>query len=149
MPEEFLSAEDVTRTHAVSGRTFTCSGIVSKPLAPLSDTPEHTVFIFGSAAGQKIVALPGFNFPPVNPALNGAELMSRAVNVLALVRDGQRYVFMYDDNSVETVLAQLAEFANDPELDFTWYDAAMLSQRVRHLQAEEEEARTEDFPSFF
>ena len=75
--------------------------------------------------------------------------MSRAVNVLALVRDGQRYVFMYDDNSVETVLSSLAAFASDPELDFTWYDAAMLSQRVRQLQADEEEAQTEDFPSLF
>lgn len=77
--------------------------------------------------------------------------MSRAVNVLALVRDGQRYVFLYDDNSVDTVLAKLAEFANDSELDFTWYDAAMLSQRVRQLQADENrvEAEAEDFPSFF
>ena len=76
--------------------------------------------------------------------------MSRAVNVLALVRDGQRYVFLYDDNSVETVLSKLAEFASDPELDFTWYDAAMMSQRVRQLQADErQEAETEDFPTFF
>lgn len=75
--------------------------------------------------------------------------MSRAVNVLALVRDGQRYVFLYDDHSVETVLSKLSEFASDPELDFTWYDAAMLSQRVRHLQETEEEAQAEDYPSFF
>jgi hypothetical protein len=76
-------------------------------------------------------------------------LMSRAVNVLALVRDGQKYVFLYDDNSIETVLAQLAEFADDPELDFTWYDAAMLTERVRQLQASEQTAESEDFSSFF
>lgn len=76
--------------------------------------------------------------------------MSRAVNVLALVRDGQRYVFLYDDNSVETVLSKLAEFASDPELDFTWYDAAMMSQRVRQLQSDETQvAEAEDFPTFF
>ena len=76
--------------------------------------------------------------------------MSRAVNVLALVRDGQRYVFLYDDNSIETVLAKIAEFAGDPELDFTWYDAAMMSQRVRQLQSDEREvAEAEDFPTFF
>ena len=74
--------------------------------------------------------------------------MSKAVNVLALVRDGQRYVFLYDDNSVETVLEKLSEFAADPELDFTWYDAATLSQRVRELQEEVEEVGTEDFTSF-
>jgi hypothetical protein len=75
--------------------------------------------------------------------------MSRAVNVLALVRDGQKYIFLYDDSSVQQVLSQLAEFASDPELDFTWYDAATLSQRVRDLQSEEAESETEDFPSFF
>lgn len=76
--------------------------------------------------------------------------MSKAVNVLALVRDGQRYVFLYDDHSVDTVLLKLAEFASDPELDFTWYDAAMMSQRVRQLQAEEKEvAEAEDFPTCF
>jgi hypothetical protein len=75
--------------------------------------------------------------------------MSRAVNVLALVRDGQRYIFLYDDSSVQQVLSQLAEFAVDPELDFTWHDAATLSQRVRNLQGEEVDSETEDFPSFF
>jgi len=75
--------------------------------------------------------------------------MSRAVNVLALVRDGQKYIFLYDDNSVQQVMSQLAEFAADPELDFTWYDAATLSQRVRDLQSEEADSETEDFPSFF
>lgn len=75
--------------------------------------------------------------------------MSRAVNVLALVRDGQRYIFLYDDSSVQQLLSKLAEFAGDPELDFTWYDAATLSQRVRDLQREEVESETEDFQTFF
>lgn len=73
--------------------------------------------------------------------------MSNAVNVLALVRDGHRYVFLYDDDSVDTVLASLSEYASDPELDFTWYDAAVLAQRVRRLRTEN--AKTEDFPSLF
>jgi hypothetical protein len=65
--------------------------------------------------------------------------MSRAVNVLALVRDGQRYIFLYDDNSMDTVLEKLADFAADPELDFTWHDASVLSERVLNLQDEESE----------
>jgi hypothetical protein len=75
--------------------------------------------------------------------------MSRAVNVMALVRDGQRYVFLYDDQSVEQVLASLGECAADPELDFTWYDAAILSDRVRLLQGEHQQSAIEDFPSIF
>lgn len=75
--------------------------------------------------------------------------MSRAVNVLAIVRDGQKYIFLYDDSSVQQVLSQLAEFASDSELDFTWHDAAILSQRVRDLQSEEASLETKDFPTFF
>lgn len=59
--------------------------------------------------------------------------MATSVNVLALVRDEHRYIFLYDDHSVCEVLSQLSASASDPELDFTWYDAAMLSQRVRKL----------------
>ena len=73
--------------------------------------------------------------------------MGKAVNVLALVRDGHRYVFLYDDDSIDSVLATLAEYASDPELEFTWYDAAVLSQRVRRLRAEH--SQTESFPSVF
>lgn len=76
--------------------------------------------------------------------------MSKAVNVLALVRDGHRYVFLYDDESVDSVLTKLGEYATDPELEFTWYDAAMLAQRVRRLREEQEEpTATEDFPTLF
>jgi len=59
--------------------------------------------------------------------------MTTSVNVLALVRDEHRYVFLYDDRSIQTVLGRLSASASDPELDFTWYDAAVLSQRVRKM----------------
>jgi hypothetical protein len=74
----------------------------------------------------------------------GAVGMSRAVNVLAMVRDGQRYVFLYDDVSVDTLREKLAEFAEDPELDFTWHDAATLARRVRQLSGESELLAEED-----
>ena len=76
--------------------------------------------------------------------------MSKSVNVLALVRDEHRFVFLYDDNSIDTVLSTLSQYANDPELEFTWYDAAMLSQRVRGLlQTQQFEKEMEDFPHVF
>ena len=59
--------------------------------------------------------------------------MRTSMNVLALVRDEHRYVFLYDDHSIHTVLGKLSASASDPELDFTWYDAAVLSQRVRKM----------------
>lgn len=57
--------------------------------------------------------------------------MARGVNVLALMKNGERYVFLYDDQSLETLLQTLGKYASDPELSFSWYDAAVLSQRVR------------------
>lgn len=80
--------------------------------------------------------------------------MGSAVNVLALVRDEHRFVFLYDDNSIETVLATLSEYASDPELEFTWYDAAMMAQRVRALIDErdsEQQLKTEfeGYPNAF
>ena len=51
--------------------------------------------------------------------------------MLALLKNGERYVFLYDDKSVETLLQTLGRYASDPELSFTWYDAAVLSQRIR------------------
>lgn len=67
--------------------------------------------------------------------------MQRGVNVLALVKEGERYVFLYDDQSSPTLLQTLGRFAASPELSFSWYDAAVLSQKVRKLKREEEEAR--------
>ncbi|MCH2200669.1 MAG: hypothetical protein MK102_01755 [Fuerstiella sp.] len=64
--------------------------------------------------------------------------MTTAMNVLALVRDEQRYIFLYDDDSVDEVLSRLSASASDPELEFTWWDAAMLSQRVRKMAEERE-----------
>lgn len=60
--------------------------------------------------------------------------MDPDVNVLALVKDGHRYVFLYDETSYAQVLQSLGRHAADPELNFSWYDAAVLSQKVRHQQ---------------
>ncbi len=59
--------------------------------------------------------------------------MGQAVNVLALVKESERYVFLFDDESPDELFRQLARYAADEEMSFTWYDAAVLSQRVRKL----------------
>jgi len=65
--------------------------------------------------------------------------MERGINVLALVKDGERFVFLYDDDSYAELLQTLGRYAADPELSFSWYDAAVLSQKVRRLQQQTEE----------
>lgn len=57
--------------------------------------------------------------------------MAQDVNVLALVKGNERYVFLYDNSSRAEALRTLGRFASNPELSFTWYAAAVLSQKIR------------------
>ena len=57
--------------------------------------------------------------------------MTQDINVLALVKGGERYVFLYDDASRAETLRTLGRYASNPELSFSWYDAAVLSQKIR------------------
>ncbi len=62
--------------------------------------------------------------------------MDKEINVLALVKGEERYVFLYDDaNRVET-LRMLGRYAADPQLSFSWYDAAVMSKKIREMANE-------------
>ncbi len=62
--------------------------------------------------------------------------MDKEINVLALVKGQERYVFLYDDaNRVET-LRMLGRYAADPQLSFSWYDAAVMSKKIREIALE-------------
>ncbi len=71
--------------------------------------------------------------------------MPRATNVVALFKDEDRYIFLFDDDSPTALLKVFGEFAANKELNFSWYDAAVLSQKVRRLQRERE-SQLEDTP---
>ena len=70
-------------------------------------------------------------------------VVSHDINVLALVKGEERYVFLYDENSRAEALRTLGRFASDPELSFSWYDAAVLGQKVRRTANEQAEYDTE------
>ena len=53
------------------------------------------------------------------------------INVLALVKGRERYIFLYDNQSRAETLRVFGRFASDEELSFSWYDAAVLSQKLR------------------
>ena len=57
--------------------------------------------------------------------------MTGQVNVVALVRGEERYVFLFDDASHDAALEQFARYAADGELSFDWQDAALLGREVR------------------
>ena len=57
--------------------------------------------------------------------------MRRQFNVLALVKGDERYVFVYDDESHQPLIDALRDQAADPRLSFTWFDAAILSEKAK------------------
>ena len=60
-----------------------------------------------------------------------ALMASRDINVVALVKGSERYVFLYDDDSRTETLRTLNRYASDPKHSFSWYDASVLGQKVR------------------
>lgn len=53
------------------------------------------------------------------------------VNVVGVQKDGENYLFLYRDDQSDDVLRSIGRTASQDELDFSWYDAAVLSQKVR------------------
>ena len=75
--------------------------------------------------------------------------MTKDINVLALVKGEERYIFLYDESRKAETLRTLGRYASDPDLSFSWYDAAVLSQKVRQNAAEAEAlAALENRPRF-
>lgn len=72
--------------------------------------------------------------------------MSQDINVLALVKGVERDVFLYDDASRAETLRTLGRYASNPELSFTWYDAAILSQKIRQESQEYAPSHRFDLP---
>ncbi|MFO0942431.1 MAG: hypothetical protein U0930_16965 [Pirellulales bacterium] len=58
---------------------------------------------------------------------------SQDINVLALVKGEERYIFLYNDENRVEMLRTLGRYAADPQLNFSWYDAAVMSKKVREI----------------
>jgi hypothetical protein len=67
----------------------------------------------------------------------------REYNVLALIKGNERYVFIYDDEAHEPLIDALRDHAADPHLSFTWFDAAVLTEKAREQARAAEERQTE------
>lgn len=61
--------------------------------------------------------------------------MRRELNVLALIKGGERYVYVYDDECREKLIAALRGQAADPALSLSWFDVAVLTERARDQTA--------------
>ena len=62
--------------------------------------------------------------------------MRRDLNVLALLKGSERYVYLYDDESRERLIDVFRDDAANPRLSLSWFDVAVLASKAR------EQART-------
>ena len=65
--------------------------------------------------------------------------MNRELNVLALFKGEERFIFVYDDDSRAAVIDEIRNQAADPAVALNWFDAAVLTQKA-HEQAKGQEA---------
>ena len=56
-------------------------------------------------------------------------------NLITLVKEGEKYLFAYDDASRKALLGVFGSLAKNPDLNFSWHDAAVLSRKVRENEA--------------
>jgi hypothetical protein len=57
--------------------------------------------------------------------------VGRELNILALVKGGERYVYVYDDGSRPGLMEFFRTQAANPALSLNWFDAAVLAQKAR------------------
>ena len=75
----------------------------------------------------------GFALPldDVRGTYSQGGIVSGDINILALAKGEERYIFLYDEKSRNETLRILGRYASNSELSFSWYDAAVMSQKVR------------------
>jgi hypothetical protein len=91
----------------------------------------HEAMLASDAFAASMAGIPSARAPKL--------LSTRApirVLVFCLIKERDRFHFVFDESpaSLRALLGTFGVFASDPDLDFTWYDAALLSARVREAQ---------------
>lgn len=60
------------------------------------------------------------------------------IHVVAVVKGDERYIVLYDADSRAEALRTVGRWAGNVDLSFTWYDAAMMSVKIK---AEQEKSK--------
>lgn len=61
--------------------------------------------------------------------------MTQDLNVLALFKGAERFIFVFDDDSRDELLAVIRNAAADPAVALNWFDAAVLTERAKQQAA--------------
>ncbi|GBD35109.1 hypothetical protein HRbin36_00213 [bacterium HR36] len=61
--------------------------------------------------------------------------MLQELNILALLKGEEHYVIVYTEDSQQEAVQAMRDWAADPRLSFSWFDAAVLARRLRQQRA--------------
>ncbi len=67
--------------------------------------------------------------------------MRHELSILALLKGKERYLYVYDDDSGDDLIEAIRDQAAHPGLSFSWFDAAILTNRARQQMQEAEASR--------
>jgi hypothetical protein len=59
------------------------------------------------------------------------------INVLALIKGVEHYIFVYDDKSRALLIDTFRDQAADPALSLSWFDAMVLTTKAREQETME------------
>lgn len=63
--------------------------------------------------------------------------MTSGLRSLSMVKGEHRFVFRYAEGAESELLASFVALANDPDSEFDWFDAAVLSYQMGHQLSKE------------
>jgi hypothetical protein len=74
----------------------------------------------------------------------GGIVANKEFNVLALIKGDERYVYVYDDVSRQSLVEAFHAQAADANLSLNWFDAAVLTQKAEEQAAGSPSGQVED-----
>jgi hypothetical protein len=60
--------------------------------------------------------------------------MAHDVNVVALLKGHDRYIYVFDEDSRQQLIDAVRDQASDPKHLLSWFDAAVLTERIRQIR---------------
>jgi hypothetical protein len=67
----------------------------------------------------------------------GVCVLTNELNVLALVKGAEHYIFVYDDNGRSDLIDNFRDLAADPSVNLSWFDAMVLTTKAREQESME------------
>ena len=61
--------------------------------------------------------------------------MPSELNVLALIKGPEHYIFVYDEESRPALIDNLRDLAADARFSLSWFDAMVLTQKAREQES--------------